>query len=31
MSQEILEALYSQGISNSLESLDSIYTDILEN
>lgn len=31
MSQEVLEQLYQRGISNSLESLDSIYSDILNN
>lgn len=31
MSQDILNELYSEGISNSLESLDSVYSDILNN
>lgn len=31
MSQEVLEQLYQEGISNSLESLDSVYSDILDN
>ena len=31
MSQEVLDELFKEGISNSLESLDSVYSDILNN